>query len=147
MRPDSQDALDDWTVDHLECLLHSISGDEFASPQSLRWIKGILRHVLGPDACAEDIRAAAITRWLAGKIGDGALAHTTRRSASREARDELRDAWRHLCEALPKAWLVETLVDSQQAVAELAAEGMIGEGLFPVPFGLHLGEVTSGTDA
>ena len=137
-------ALDDWPVDHLERLLHSISGDEFASPQSLRWIKGFLRHVLGPDARAEDTRAAAITRWLAGKIGDGALAHTTRRSASRESRDELRDAWRHLCKALPKAWLVETPVDSQQAVAELAAGGMIGEGLFPVPFGRHLGESPPG---
>ena len=132
--------LDDWTVDRLECLLHSIPGDAFASPQSLRWIEGIVRHVLGPDACAGDIRAAAIARWLAGKIGDGALAHTIRSSASRELRDELRDAWRDLCEALPNAWLVETPVDSQQAVAELAAGGVIGEGFFPVPFGRRPGE-------
>ena len=39
-------------------------------------------------------------------------------------------------------WLVETPVDSQQAVAELAAEAesVIGEGLFPVPFGHRPGE-------
>ncbi|MCY3837253.1 MAG: hypothetical protein OXH09_01130 [Gammaproteobacteria bacterium] len=57
-------------------------------------------------------------------------------------RDELRDAWRDLCDALPKAWLVESPVNSQHAVAELAAEGAIGEGLFPVPIGCRLGEST-----
>ena len=126
---------DDWTVDRLECLLNCIPGDVFGSPQSLRWIEGMVLHVLGPDVCGGDIRAAVVARWLVGKIGDGALADTTRRTASRELRDELRDAWRSLCEALPKAWLVATPVDSQPAVAELAADDVIGEGLFPVPFG------------
>ena len=138
--PRFADELDDWTDDRLERLLNCIPGDAFGSPQSLRWIEGIVRHVLGPEACGEDIRAAAVARWLAGQIGDGALAHTTRRSATRESRDELREAWRDLCEALPKAWLVETPVDSQPAVAELAAGGVIGEGLFPVPFGRRRGE-------
>ena len=132
--------LDDWTVDRLECLLNSIPGGAFASPQSLRWIEGIVRHVLGPDAHGGDIRAAAFARWLAGQIGEGALAPTTRRSASRESREELRDAWRNLCAALPKAWMVETPVDSQQAVVELAAGGVIGEGLFPIPIGRRPGE-------
>ena len=134
--------LDEWTVDRLECLLNSISVDTFASPQSLRWIGRIVRHVLGPDARSGDNRAAAIARWLAEQIGGGALAHTTRRSAARELRDELRNAWRDLCDALPKAWLVESPVNSQQAVAELAAEGAIGEGLFPVPIGRRLEEST-----
>ena len=138
--PRFADELDDWTDDRLERLLNCIPGDVFGSPQSLRWIEGTVRHVLGPDACRGDIRAAAVARWLVGQIGDGALAHTTRRSASRESRDELREAWRDLCEALPKAWLVETPVDSRQAVAELAAEDVIGEGLFPVPFGRRRGE-------
>ena len=127
--------IDEWPVDHLEHLLNSIQGDVFASPQSLRWIKRLVRHVLGPDACSGDIRAAAFARWLAGQIGEDALAPTTSRSASRESREELRDAWRTLCAALPKAWLVETSVDSQKAVAELAAGGLFGEGVFPVPFG------------
>ena len=141
--PRFADGLDDWTDDRLERLLNCIPGDVFGSPQSLRWIEGILSHVLGPDACGGDIRAVAVARWLVGRIGDGALAHTTttRRSASRESRDELREAWRDLCEALPKAWLVETPVDSQQAVVELAAGGVIGEGLFPVPFGRRRGEL------
>ena len=133
-------ALNDWTAECLEWLLASIPADEFGSAQSLRWITGVVRHVLGPDACGEDVCAVAVVRWLAERIGDGALAHTTRRSASRESRDELRYVWRVLCEALPKAWLVETPVDSQQAVTELAAEGVVGEGLFPMPFGRRGGE-------
>ena len=128
----------------LKGVLNCIRGDAFGSPQSLRWIEGFVRHVLGPEACGEDIRAAVVARWLAGQIGDGALAHTTRRSASRESRDELREAWRDLCEALPKAWLVETPVDSQQAVVELAAGDVLGEGLFPVPFGGSRGESPPG---
>ena len=138
--PRFADELDDWTGDRLERLLSCIPGDVFGSPQSLRWIKGIVGHVLGPNACSGDIRAAAVARWLVGRIGEGVLAPTTRRSASRESRDELRKAWRDLCETLPDAWLVEAPVDSQQAVVELAAEGAIGEGLFPVPFGRHPGE-------
>ena len=138
--PRFADELDNWTDDRLERLLNCIPGDAFGSPQSLRWIEGIVRHVLGPDACGGDIRAASVTRWLVGQIGDGALAHTTRRSAPRESREELRDAWRDLCETLPKAWLVETPVDSQQAVTELAAGGLIGEGLFLMPFGRRRGE-------
>ena len=133
--PRLADELDGWTDDHLEHLLTSIPVDVFGSAQSLRWIEGIVRHVLGPDACGGDNHAVAVARWLVGRIDAGALAHTTRRSASRESRDELRNAWRDLCGALPKAWLVETPVDSQQAVAELAVESVIGEGLFPVPFG------------
>ena len=74
------------------------------------------------------------------QIGGGVLALTTRRSASQESRDELREAWRGLCGALPKAWLVATPVGSQKAVAELAAEDVFGEGLFPVPFGRRRGE-------
>ena len=132
--------LDDWTDDCLECLLSSISGDVFGSPQSLRWIEGIVRHVLGPDACTGDNCAAAVARWLVGRIGEGALTHTTHRSASRESRDELRKAWRSLCGALPKAWLVDTPAGSQQAVAELAAGGVTGEGCFPVPFERLQGE-------
>ena len=134
--------LDDWTVDYLKRLLNSIPSVAFKSPQSLRWVEGIVRHVLGPDACGDDIRAAAVARWLVGHIGDRALAYTTRRSTSRDSRDELREAWRDLCGTLPKVWQVETPVDSQQAVTELAAEteNVIGEGLFPVPFGHRRGE-------
>ena len=138
--PRLADELDDWTDDCLERLLNCIPVDVFGSPQTLRWIEAFVRHTLGPDAGGGGIRAAAVARWLAGLIGDRALVPTNRRSASPELRDELREAWRDLCEALPKAWLVETPVGSQQAVAELAAEDAFGEGLFPVPFGRRRGE-------
>ena len=138
--PRLADELDDWSVARLERLLSCIPGNTFGSPQTLRWIEALFRHSVGPDACGGDIRAAAVARWLGGRIGDGALARTTRRSASRESRDELREAWRGLCGTLPKAWLVETPVGSQQAVAELAAEDVFGEGLFPLPFGCRRGE-------
>ena len=138
--PRLADELDDWSVARLERLLNCIPGDAFGFPQSLRWIESLVRHSLGPDACDGYIRAAAVARWLVGRIGDGALAHTTRRSASRESRDELREAWRSLCGALPNAWLVETPVGSQQAAIELAAGDVFGEGLFPVPLGRRQGE-------
>ena len=133
--PRLADEPDGWTVDHLERLLNSIPVDVFGSPQTLRWLEGIVRHVLGPDACGGDIRADAVARWLAGRIGDGALARTTGRSASGGLRDDLRNAWRDMCGALPQSWIVATPIDSQRAVVELAAEGAIGKGLFPVPFG------------
>ena len=132
--------LSDWTGDDLERLLHSIPDDAFSSPQALRWIKELAGHVFGPDADAEDNRAAIFARWLAGKIGEGALTPTIRRSTSPETRDELRAAWRGLCAELPKAWLVETAVDSLQAVVELAVDGVVGEGLFLLPVGHRPGD-------
>ena len=132
--------LGDWSASLIESLLNCIRGDEFGAPQSLRWIQGVICHVLGPEASGEDPRAAKVAQWLAGHIGAGALLHTTRRSASRESRDELRQAWRDLCEALPKAWLFAAPVDTQHAVAELATERVLGKGLFPVPFGRRASE-------
>ena len=129
--------LAEWPVDCLQGLLNSIPADEFSSPQSLRWIENFVRHVLGPAACTEDSRATAISLWLVQSFAQGALSHTISRYTSRESRDELRDAWRGLCEALPTAWLLETPVESLQAVVELAAEDAIGRGLFLVPFGRH----------
>ena len=143
--PRLADELDDWTDSSLERLLSCIPLDAFECPQSLRWIEGMVCHVLGPDASSSgDVRAAAVARWLVGRISEGAFSPTTRRSASRESRDELRKVWRDLCETLPDAWLVEAPVDSQQTVVELAAIGVIGEGLFPVPLGHRSGESPSG---
>ena len=86
------------------------------------------------NAGVEDIRAAAFVRWLAGRIAQGALAPTIRQSTSREARNELRAAWRGLCSAIPTAWFVETPVYTLQAVVELTKrDGVIGAGLFLLP--------------
>ena len=124
--------LDDWTIDHLERLLNSIPVDTFASVDPLKWIARFIRHVLGPDTCPEDIRTAAFAHWLADRISKGALAPTTRRSVPRETRNALREAWRDLSSAIPKEWLVETPVDTRQAVEELTKRnGFIGERVVP----------------
>ena len=138
--PRIADKLDDWTKDHLERLLNCIQIDVFGSPQSLQWIKGCVRHVLGQNPCSGDNRAVAVVQWLVGRIGEGVLDHTTACSASRESCNELRKAWRELCDVLPKEWLVEVPPDTQYAVAELAAENVLGEGLFLVPFPRQRGE-------
>ena len=128
--------LDDWTIDHIECLLNSIPVETFASIESLEWIAGVARHVLGPDPRREDIRTAAFVRWLARLITEGALAPTTRPSVSLETRNELREAWRGIGEAIPREWLVETPVRTRQAVEELTeCSGVIGKGLFLLPIG------------
>ncbi len=128
--------LDDWTIDHLECLLNSIPVDTFASMESLKWIAGVARHVLGLDASREDNRTTAFVRWLSRRISEGALTLTARRSVLRETRNELREAWRGLGEAIPREWLVETPVDTRQAVEELTErDEVIGRGLFLLPIG------------
>lgn len=133
--------LGDWTVDHLECLLNSMPGDAFASEQALRWIEGVVSYVLGSDARPEDTRAAALAQWLARQIGRGAFRPTIQRSVSPETRINLRKAWRGLCAAIPRAWLVETPVDTLPAVVELAeCDGVMGEGLLLLPVGRRRGD-------
>ena len=128
--------LDDWTIDHIECLLNSTPVDAFASVGSLTWIVGVVGHILGPDSRGEEITAASIVRWLVRRIGEGALAPTVRRSVSEETRKELRETWRGLGEAISREWLVETPVDTRQAVEELTeCIGVIGKGLFLLPIG------------
>ena len=128
--------LNEWTIDHLECLLNSIPADTFASTESLRWIAGAARHALGPEPCVENPLTAAFAQWLARRIGEGALVGTTRRSLSPETRKGLRKEWRSLRAAIPSAWWVETPVDSRQAVEELARlDGILGEGLLLLPVG------------
>ena len=90
------------------------------------------------DACGDDIRAA--TPSLAGLWDISAAVHFPIRPdvPPRENRATSCGKYGAACaRRLPKAWLVETPVDSQQAIAELAAvaESVFGEGLFPVPFG------------
>ena len=126
--------LDDWTIDYFERLLNSIPVDAFASTKSLKWIAEVVKHVLGLDARREDIRTAVFVRWLARRMGEGALAPAIRQSVSRETRIELQETWRGLCAAIPSAWLVETRVATRQAVEELTkCNGIIGKGLFLLP--------------
>ena len=129
---------DDWTVDPFERLLNCIPADAFAAPQDLKWIGQVVLHVLGEYANSGDNRAVAVARWIAERIGQGVLNQTTRRVSDepqRIAREKLRCAWRDLLAALPNGWLLDAPLESQRAVAELAADGVVGEGLIPVPFG------------
>lgn len=133
--------LGDWTVGHLERLLDSIPVGAFASVESLRWIAGVANHILGPDGSPEDARMGVFIRWLAQRIGERALDPTNRKSFASEIPEELRDEWRNLCKNIPDGWLVETDVDSRQAVQELAnCDGILGKGLFLLPVGRRQGD-------
>ena len=141
--------FDAWTVDHLKNLLNSIPNDAFAAPQDLKWIGQVVRHVLGEHTNGGDNRAVAVVRWIVERIGQGALIQTTRRvsdESQRIAREELRSAWRDLFAALPNEWLLDVPLESQRAVAELAEEGVIGEGLILVPFGSEREPLSSRPD-
>ena len=123
--------LGDWTAGHLERLLNSIPVGAFACVESLRWIARAAKHILGLDGSHGGVRVGVIIRWLAQRIGEGALAPTT---LSQEARDQLRREWRDLCAVIPEGWLVETPVRTRQAVVELTQrDGVIGKGLFLLP--------------
>ncbi|MYF83701.1 MAG: hypothetical protein F4176_06170 [Acidimicrobiia bacterium] len=133
--------LGDWTVGHLELLLGSIPVGAFASVESLRWMAGVASHILGMDERPQDARMGVFIRWLVQRIGEGALTPTTRQSFTSETREELRAEWRNLCRNIPDGWLVETAVDSRQAVQELAnCDGILGKGLFLLPVGRRSGD-------
>ena len=130
--------LDHWTEEYFEDLLTSIGNDAFGSALDVRWVERVIAHVGGRDPDRNDTLAGTAARWIAARIGDGVLSRTMARGdgdAGREARTELREAWVSLLGVLPRDWLVEAPLESQQAVRELAARGIIGEGLMPVPFG------------
>ena len=141
--------FDDWTVDHLERLLNSIPNDAFAAPQDLKWIGQVVRHILGEGTNGGDNRSVSVARWIAERIGKGALTLTTRQVSDepqRIAREKLRCAWKDLLAELPSKWLLNAPLESQRAVAELAVEGVISEGLIPVPFGSELEPLPSRPD-
>jgi len=124
----------DWPVDRFDSLLGCIGTEILQSPQELSWVENCVRHVLGPQVTSDDARTVVAARWLAEKIGEGALVPTTE-AATADQRIELRSAWRRLFETLPETWLVDVPVESQRAVVELAGDGVLGKGLLPIPFG------------
>ena len=128
----------DWPKEYFEHLLSSIGNDAFGSARDVRWLERVLAHVCGPSSDRDDALVSLAARWIAEQMGEGVLSRTEARppgDTGREARNELRDAWVSLLRVLDQDWLVEAPLGSQQAVSELAAEGMFGEGLMPVPFG------------
>ncbi len=124
----------EWPVVWIERVMDCVPVTALRTLEELRWVKGLAHHLLGPKAGGNDDRLSAVARWLAQRIGEGALAPTTER-ASDDAQPELKVAWRSLFEELPEAWLVDAPVEAQRAVVELAVAGLVGAGLCPVPLG------------
>jgi hypothetical protein len=120
-----------WPPEKLNCLLECVPVDVLRTPSELPWVDVLVRHVIGPHVSAGDDRPIAVARWLAKRIGEGALAAT----AEGPVHEETRNAWRSLCASLPSDWLVDAPLTSQQAVAEIARLGLVGDGLLPLPLG------------
>ncbi len=128
----------DWPHEYFEHLLSSIGNDAFGSARDVRWLEQVLAHVCGLSSDRDDALVGLAARWIAERMGAGVLSQPEVRppgDAGRDARNELREAWVSLLGVLDQDWLVEAPLGSQQAVSELAAQGMFGEGLMPVPFG------------
>jgi hypothetical protein len=120
-----------WPLDWLARLLECIPPDALRTPEQLAWIDGLVRHVIASHAAGHDERSAVVARWLAERIGESVLPS----ASDSTIREDLRAAWRGIFNALPIAWLVDAPIASQQAVAELASRGILGEGLLPIPLG------------
>ena len=91
----------------------------------------------GPRTLAQPLSPSG----LRDRSAEAHLGPRSAESASSETRGDLRKAWRGLCAAIPRAWLVETPVDTLQAVVELAErDGVIGEGLLLLPVGRRRGD-------
>ena len=132
---------DEWPACWLDGLLKGVAGKDLHAVQALRWVSGLLRHVLGNEVSGDDERAVVVARWLAKKIAEGALTQTTAATTTPE-RDQLRTAWRELFEGLPQAWLLDVPLECQPAVLELAAEGIVGERFVPIPLGRRTGKTS-----
>ena len=118
-----------WPIRTLDRLLHGVLEDVFQSAQPLNWVADVICHVLA-DGADTDGRAALVADWLGTVIGKGGL----RAATAGAAREDLHEAWRKLCEALPPSWLVPIPAEALTGVSALAAEGVFGSGLFPYLF-------------
>ena len=124
---------DTWPACWIEVLLSCVSIDLLRDSQVLLWVVQCVRHVLGPQQNGEDdARSTVVADWLAKRVGEGALT-----AGGPETRQEMRTSWRRVYEALPQKWLVYAPIESGPAVAKLAAAGVVGAGLLPIPFGSH----------
>lgn len=121
-----------WSLDRLQRVLNCVHVTELRSPQNLTWLRLFIRHVLGVSPNPHSEQCATVARWVAKRIGEGALPP---RTSGAPYDSNLRDAWRDLFATLPGAWLVDALVGSTPAVVELAKDGLLGDGLLLVPLG------------
>lgn len=120
-----------WPPAWLARLLECIPPDALRTSEQLAWIYKLVHNAIASPAAGHDERSGVVARWLAKRIGEGALPS----GSDSTIREDLRAAWREITSALPVAWLVDAPVASQQAVSELASRGIFGEGLLPIPLG------------
>ncbi len=124
----------EWRPAWIEQILECISNDLLSTHKTLRWVGDLIRHLIGAPASEHDPRSKTVARWLAQKVGEGVLSGVTE-GLSTDDHKEVRSSWLRLLETLPETWLINTPVESQRAVVELATQGFVGEGFFPIPFG------------
>jgi len=129
----------EWTSESLDLVLGSVPVEAFRASRDLTWISDLLSHVLAPEVARGSQLAEQTARWIAVRIGEGALTPTVA-GASSDEQTSLRSAWRAMFASLPEAWLVDAPVKSQPAVVELAREAVVGAGLLPLPLGHRPGE-------
>ena len=123
-----------WAACWIEVLLSCVSVDLLRIPKGLSWVEQFVRYVLGPQQERDDdARSTVVADWLAERVGNGALTATA--DGLPETRQEMRTSWRRVYEALPQEWLIYSPIESRRAVVELAAAGVVGAGLLPIPLG------------
>jgi len=128
-------ALERWSVDLLESLLDCVRAEIFHSMEGLKWIHGLLRHFVQPNAAQNDEILTTLAQWIGKRIGEGALEPATSNS-DEKMREEFREIWKKLYAVFPETWIVHAPVASQYAVVELAAAGLVGKGFLLIPFGM-----------
>ncbi len=124
----------EWPLESIRCILECISSNELGTSSVLSWIEILLSKLLSSREDTSNDRASVVATWLAERIGDGILS-TSILGSSQEEREDMRTAWLRVFAKLPRNWLVLSPVDAQNAVVELAKEGIIGPGLLTIPFG------------
>jgi len=121
-----------WSITLLGQLLDCIAVEVLQTSIALQWLKAVVTLVVGrQEESGYRERVVLLANWLTERIGEGALAP----AIEGPDREELRAAWRRILAVFPSEWVVDSPVGSYQAVAELAAKALFGEGLLPVPLG------------
>ena len=123
-----------WAACWIEVLLSCVSVELLRIPKGLSWVEQFVRYVLGPQQERDDDAGSTVVAdWLAERVGNGALTGTA--DVLPETRIPMRTSWLRVYEALPQEWLIYAPIESRRAVEELAAAGVVGAGLLPVPLG------------
>jgi hypothetical protein len=118
-----------WPSEWLVRLLECIPSDNVNNYKQLLWIKKFISDTITSSAPGYEERSCVIARWLAERLGEGALSP----NSDPAIREDLRAAWRSIMKSLPDQWLVEVPVASHYAVSEIARQGLLGVGLLTIP--------------